>query len=427
MTRKRTPPTAIGLFGLFGCGNSGNDGSLEAMLIFLRQVLPDARLACVCPAPDKVERDYNVEGVATASPTGGPITRFLNRLLFGMPHRAANWVHAVAQMRKLDLLIIPGTGILDDFGTGPWAMPYMLFRWCLCARLCGREVWFVSIGAGPIHHPTSRQLMKWAAAMAQYRSYRDTISKEFVESIGLGAHSDPVYPDLAFKLPAAPAAARRHDEGEGLTVGVGVMNYGGWRGDLERRTDIVASYREKVVRFLCWLFDHEYRVRLLTGDSFDQPMVDDLAQGLAENGRTAAAGWLAAEPTLTLHALMREIALTDVVVATRYHNVVCALKLARPTISVGYADKNDALLADMGLGDFCQHIERLDVDRLIEQFTAIVADRRRHERRIMATVRAYERRLAEQDALLASRLAIPTGPESPSALRSGGGIHLRSH
>ena len=48
-----------------------------------------------------------------------------------------------------------------------------------------------------------------------------------------------------------------------------------------------------------------------------------------------------------MYDVIRQIALTDIVVATRYHHVVCALKLSRLTIFIGYADKNDALLADM--------------------------------------------------------------------------------
>ena len=31
------------------------------------------------------------------------------------------------------------------------------------------------------------------------------------------------------------------------------------------------------------------------------------------------------------------------------------------------------LMADMGLGDFCQHIEHLDADLLTRQFTRLVA------------------------------------------------------
>jgi polysaccharide pyruvyl transferase WcaK-like protein len=404
ISRKQVPPKKIGLFGGFGFGNSGNEGSLEAMLIFLRQFRPDADLVCICPVPDEVRKDHGISAISFSASSSGTFIRFLNRLLFRAPSRLANWIHAITELLKLDLLIIPGTGILDDFNTGPWSFPYVLFRWCLSARLCGTELWFVSIGAGPIHHPVSRRLMKWAAAMAQYRSYRDTISKEFMESIGLDAHSDPIYPDLAFKLPGPQRSRPQGSDAEVLTVAFGVMNYGGWRSDLRHQTDIVDEYIKKVTRFLAWLLDRGYRVRILTGDRFDQPAIDYLVGALAGEGQNIPSESLVIEPTLTLYEVMQQIALTDIVVATRFHNVVCALKLGRPTISVGYADKNDALLADMGLAGFCQHIEKLDVELLIEQFITLAADRHEHARRIKTVVQAYQQRLAEQDAFLASRL-----------------------
>ena len=59
------------------------------------------------------------------------------------------------------------------------------------------------------------------------------------------------------------------------------------------------------------------------------------------------------------------------VVATRFHNVMCALKLAEPTISIGYARKNVALMADMGLPEFYQYADSLDVEKLKKQFTEL--------------------------------------------------------
>ncbi len=50
----------------------------------------------------------------------------------------------------------------------------------------------------------------------------------------------------------------------------------------------------------------------------------------------------------------------EVVVASRFHNVICALRLARPTISIGYAGKNHHLMRQMGLEDYSQDIEHLD-------------------------------------------------------------------
>jgi polysaccharide pyruvyl transferase WcaK-like protein len=93
---------------------------------------------------------------------------------------------------------------------------------------------------------------------------------------------------------------------------------------------------------------------------------------------------------------------TDLVVATRYHNVVCALRMGRPTISIGYSVKNDALLAGMGLADCCQSIERLDVALLETQTLRLIAERPALEARIRRAVARFEGSLREQEDLLAS-------------------------
>jgi polysaccharide pyruvyl transferase WcaK-like protein len=90
------------------------------------------------------------------------------------------------------------------------------------------------------------------------------------------------------------------------------------------------------------------------------------------------------------------------VVATRYHNVVCALRMGKPTVSIGYSRKNDALLAEMGLSDFCQHVEHFDLDLLQAQTARLISDRAVYERRIRDARTRFEIRLSEQEDLLAS-------------------------
>lgn len=99
---------------------------------------------------------------------------------------------------------------------------------------------------------------------------------------------------------------------------------------------------------------------------------------------------------------MAQIADTDLVVATRYHNVVCALRVGKPTISIGYAKKNDVLLAEMGLADYCQDIERLDVPRLELQTLRLISERPALEGRIREAGARFQSRLREQEDLLAS-------------------------
>jgi polysaccharide pyruvyl transferase WcaK-like protein len=299
-------------------------------------------------------------------------------------------------------MIVPGTGILDDFGERPHGMPWEIFRWFLGARLLGVKTAFVSIGAGPIGHPLSRWLMKSAARLAHYRSYRDTMSKDFLAGIGLPTRSDPVYPDIAFSLPV-PQVAERRDGGR-LTVGVGVMSYYGWYGFADGGREIYARYIEKLSKFAIYLLDNGHRIRLLTGETCDVDAVGDLLRHVkAERPKTPQED-LIAEPAGSLHDLMREIQQTDIVVATRYHNIVCALRLAKPSISLGYSKKNDVLMAQAGLASYCQHVEHFQLGTLIEQFETLNAARHERGHAIAAEGRVIQSRLAAQEAFLSAEL-----------------------
>ena len=113
-------------------------------------------------------------------------------------------------------------------------------------------------------------------------------------------------------------------------------------------------------------------------------------------------------PARTLHDVMQQMADTDIVVATRYHNVVCALRMGKPAISIGYAEKNDALLRQVGLAEFCQDIERLDLDLLEAQTARLISDRTAFERKLRDARTSFQTRLREQEALLAAMIGSST-------------------
>jgi polysaccharide pyruvyl transferase WcaK-like protein len=384
----------IGLFGQFGGGNTGNDASLQAMASFLRGAVPDAELVCICCNPSEVEQRYELTAVGTAYPwEAGPVWEALDRRLFGLFHRVLNLLHAILQARGLDILIVPGTGFLDDFQENPFGWPFMIAKWCFAARLAGARLAFVSIGAGPIRHPISRWFMKQAARMCHFRSYRDEASRQFMRGLIGKVGGDPVFPDLVFRLPVEQP---RHVPRETVAVGVGIMAYSGWaRGGAESDA-IYSGYIGKVTQFIVWLHEQGHTVRLLTGETADEAAVHDVQRRLPP---PVAAG-MAAEPVRTIAELMQQIGMTDIVVATRFHNIVSALKLNRPTISLSYARKNDVLLDDMGLGGFHQHVEEFDLDTLKRQFAEALRERTVLERALAYHTERYARLLADQDALL---------------------------
>jgi polysaccharide pyruvyl transferase WcaK-like protein len=397
-----TEPKLVGLFGLFGIGNIGNDGSLESMVRFLRRVAPQERLLCICGDPGVVEKAFRLDAVPIYRRPRASIGGRAGALLQKAGGRATLWLHAIRHLRRLKVLIVPGMGVLDDFAVSPLGWPNDILSWCLLGRLMGVKVIFASIGAGPIRHPLSRWLMKSAARAAHYRSYRDALSKDFMASIGFDAENDPVYPDIAFALPAPAAPARAEGDRRPLTIGLGVMTYKGWCNDSARGAGTYAGYLEKMTRFTAWLLDRGHLVRLLMGDEADRRAIDDLLAAVRASRPDLAEDAIAFTPARTLHDVMQQMAATDIVVATRYHNVVCALRMAKPTISIGYSAKNDALLAEVGLSEFCQHVERLDVGLLEAQTARLIAERTAFERTLREAQARFQGRLCEQEERLAA-------------------------
>ena len=406
----------IVLFGQFGCGNTGNDGSLKAMADLLRDARPDAEIVCACPNPANVESDLGIPSIGTSRPVmTGRVAAFLNRILLRVPGRMVRLLDPIRQLRGADMVLVPGTGFLDDFQEIPRGWPLMILRWCLAARLVGARLAFVSIGAGPIRHPMSRFFLTAAARLCHYRSYRDIQSRDFMVELGIGRGTDQVCPDLAFAL--APPPAKPRPVRDVLTVGVGVMAYSGWVNRGANSEEIYDLSMGKIGSFIGWLLEKGHDVRLLTGDIMDQRAVWHALERLQATLSPELTSALIVEPTTTLFELMRQIALTDVVVASRFHNVVCAIKLKRPLISLGYAEKNEALLRQIGLYGFSQHIEHFDLDLLKQQFMRASAERVEIADRMAIVTSGYMKRLiAQRDAVLE---LLPSPPEREVELAPG--------
>lgn len=383
-------PMRIGLFGQFGNGNLGNDGSLEALVTVLKMFPISAELVCICPGASVVEAAYGVEAVGISGTAAyGRSFALLDRIFFSWPRRLSNLIRSFRLTRKLDVMIVPGTGILDDFREPAHGWPYIILRWCLAARWNRVPIYFVSIGAGPIRGRLSRIFLVAAARIATSRSYRDHLSHDFMSAMGIDGKQDKVNCDLAFSLPA-PAEEPRKGSAP-LCVGVGVMNYAGWIRAAEDGRTIYETYFEKIRDFVRWLLDRGMQVRLLTGGIDDGVVVEALLADFRESASSITAGKIS-----SLHDLMAEITQTDIVVATRYHNVVCALMMGRPTISLGYARKNDELLTRAGLGAYCHDVETFEPPLLKRQVDAMIEQRDLLQPQIRSVVEQFRLELDEQ-------------------------------
>jgi polysaccharide pyruvyl transferase WcaK-like protein len=403
-------PLRIAFWGNFGTGNWGNECTLQAIIHNTRRRIPDAELSCFCFNPDDTLRRHGLPsfpisslrartGNGDAAHDRGPV-----RVLRRLSDEARIWRETLALARRADVIVMAGTGMITDTGEGAMGMPYDMFKLSLAAKATGRKLMFASVGVEAIRSPRARFFIRTALRLADYRSYRDHQSKERLEKIGFPAGSDPVLPDLAFSLPGSMAGARSGLSGRGAakpTIGVGLYDHRG-RG-LGGPSDAAAyrQYIDKIASFAMSLLERGHPIRVIIGDlTYDEPVVEDLRVALASRGLAEYAGLYEDEPARSVEQVMDQLASLDLVVASRFHNVLLALMLGKPVVSVSYNEKNDALMGQMGMAQYCRSIESFEVDWLMDRVDDVERNGARLRPRIVEKAAQFRDELDKQYAVL---------------------------
>jgi polysaccharide pyruvyl transferase WcaK-like protein len=364
----------IYLFGHFGSGNFGNDITLQTVLDNICQRLPGAEFICICTSPAALAASQKIKTVPISREFGGPRKRrtglagLPRKIFIGIPRELFRWFEAFKTLKGADMLIVPGTGLLTDaYGVQGWG-PYNVFKWSFVAKLRGCRVLFLSVGAGPLYSALGKFFVKSALSMADFRSYRDDASMNWLKAIGFRTNNDHVYPDLAFSL---PETAMRHVENRQRrrrVVGLGLMVYAGKYSVAEPRDTIYRQYLENLAIFAQWLLDHDYDIRLLVGETNDRFVLEEFKALLQTTAGEYDKARVIDEPVHSVEQLLPQIAATDFVVATRFHNVLLSLLFNKPVIAISFHHKCSSLMSEMGLSEYTHDINDMNVNRLIGQF-----------------------------------------------------------
>lgn len=416
LKRKHNRPK-ISLFGHFGAANFGNESTLQAMLFNLRRQVPDAEITCICTEPEVVAADYKI----TALPINcivvkpwnirNPLVRLARKVFIGVPSEFYRWLKGIKTLWDVDALIVVGTGLMTDaFCIGAWG-PYSSFKWSVIAKLCRCQLMFVSVGAGPLERRAGRVFVKSALSLANFRSYRDEATLEYLKDIGFRPSGDRVYPDLAFSLPAVPSD-RGAAKGRKPTVGLGLMVYDGMYGIEKTTRAHYEAYIEALEAFAIWLLNRGYDIRLLIGDLADMQEVEKFKYLIQKQSQKDGQARIIAEPITSARDLLSQLAATDFVVATRFHNILLALFLNKPSISISFHHKCSSLMDQMGLREYCQDIRQVNTDKLIEQFCDLEKNAGSLMRMIQQKVADCREALEEQYQLMASDFLVGQGRET---------------
>jgi polysaccharide pyruvyl transferase WcaK-like protein len=317
------------------------------------------------------------------------LLRRLKRTLLFVPKEVAHVRRALNSLHGFDLIIVAGGGQIDDFWGGPWQQPYSLLKWGVLAKLVGARYAIASVGVGSLNSRSGRFFFRRALKLADYRSYRDTVSREKLAFMGF-TRSDAVYPDLAFSFPATNAP-RRAPTGRGgpLSIGISPIAYmvpGIWPiADIrthEQYFEVLAAFAEDVL-------GAGHSVTVFSTASQDHSLVHRLAERLRASRSETSVRSVTPQ---TIDALTEELQTVDCVVASRLHGVVIPHALHIPVLALAYNWKVDVHMKTLAQQRFCLDINALYTGSLDRAFARLVDE----SEKVMSTLREAGDRYREQ-------------------------------
>jgi polysaccharide pyruvyl transferase WcaK-like protein len=334
----------IALFGAFGLGNFGNDATLDACMAMLCPPLPRSRIVSIAANPAQVSRKH---GIAAR--------RLTNARRFGrLIDELSNLFHAWRILRRVQTLVIAGTGVLDDQHVRTHELPLEVLRWSLAARLAGAKLVFLSVGAGPIDQAWSRRFLKTAVALAHEVSYRDRRSMDFMRSIGRDVRRDRIVPDLVLSFD--PPDVTRASVSRERTVAIGVVSRLNWHD----RHGQYSRYENRIVQLIQRLAADGRQILVVTGDERDVDTQEAIMRRAELSGLSVRA-----TQCNSFDDVLQVVGACDVMFASRYHNLVAAVIAGIPVISLGYGPKNEALLEQLDILQWSHDIDAFAVDDLM--------------------------------------------------------------
>ena len=397
------PTKKIGLWGLYGWGSLGDAANQHAMISNIRKRIPNVEIVGICPNPEDAEERFGIPAFPISRLPGKPWFFQNNRLAHAFQKYAVRipmeiwlWFQAWRRLKGFDLLIVSGGGQLDDYDGGAFRQPYNLLKWAMVAQWRGTKLKFASMGAGPIDSKLGRRFINHALATAGFRSYRDENSRKYMASVGFD-RPDPIYPDLAWSLDLQAFTNPAERKTSRTTVALNPMAWFDPRGWPKQDQAIYDSYISRLTDFAAWLLHEGYAIRFITGDVWaDRRSIADVRQLLAERGVRYEEDQLFEAAIYSVPELLTEISLSDIVVATRFHNILFGLYMCKPVLCISYHDKDDSLMKEVGQGDFCVWIDDFSVDQVKAMLQKLDRNQAAISQVLAAKVGIYQRAMAEQ-------------------------------
>jgi polysaccharide pyruvyl transferase WcaK-like protein len=411
------PPRSVGLFAPSGWGNLGCAATMQAAIVNIRERVNGATIYGLTLNPDDTQRRHNIPAYPVGGKSGYPgrtphsdplsfLDRGVERLkrvswrLYRLARIATNatlklahTIRAFGRMRRSDFLVICGGAQLNDYWGGAWGQPYTLFKLALAARLRGAHVIVLSTGHSPLKTQLGKVLVRAVLGLASYTSYRHDHTYALMRQMGVrGRH--PIFPDLAFSLAAPTSFCAR--PGPSRHVGVSPMAWCDPRVWPEKDGIRYQAYIGKMTRFVQWLINHDYRVTFFSTDSTDFQTIDDILGGLQPYREAGSQRCVKVSPARSVSEVFDVLRDIDIVVANRFHGVIFSYIAGIPAVPISYENKVDCIVDEFAQGDYRLGIDDFTVDKAIDSFLRVDANRQSIVGHLRDVILGYQERLLDQ-------------------------------
>jgi polysaccharide pyruvyl transferase WcaK-like protein len=344
------------------------------------------------------QRRFSVRAVVKAWLKRIPSLRRFGRAVRTWRDEIVHIAGANSAVRRLDAIIVPGGGALDEFWGGPWGHPWNLFKWSVLSRVHRVPFLIVSVGKCSLERPASRLFVRTALKLATYRSYRDPESKQGVQAL-IDAAPDLVLPDLAFSYPTpfVPKRPVAEAASAGLTVGLSPIAYGDPRVWPIKDGKRYAAYVGQLVQVVKWLLAEGHRLFFFATDSPDLDTIEDVLNGIDRSAMQTGAVWTLPGPIeQTIDQHLEAMRAADVTIASRLHGVILSHLVATPVLAISYDPKVVAQMIIARQTDYCLDIEAFGLNIFMQRFEALKIARRREEARLRSDASRFRQQLDSQ-------------------------------
>lgn len=334
----------IGIVGNYGNDNQGDEAILEGMIVQFEQAydLDRSEIIVFSNNPSQTREKFGVQSEALyRKEKNSPLSLF------------ATIREKIATIRKLDILVIGGGGILMDLYRNGLVL-FGVYGWM--AKRTRTPFVIYGAGAGPINTWFGKRVLRSLVKGAELVTVRDENSKALLASIGV---KKPIHviTDPAFYV---PAPASTPETGTQIHIGVTAVPYYDpdyWPTEDKRKNQ---NYIEGMARNLDQLLASDSRLRIhfiSTKYPHDAAVTKEI-QALMHRKQQCSLY----DENMDQEALLKMIQKQDFLIGTRLHSLILALVVRKPIIGVSYHRKVSDFMHDIGCKDTLIPIETLHQD-----------------------------------------------------------------